>query len=127
MRPVSRTLLLSVGSVLVAVAAMFLFRFLEADQNLTATKYSFLWEKVFVSSVALFSFVFGYVEPKAPWLWPLLMVYVHYFSGFLIMSHWGQILPFELIYVTLLALPGIGLGYLGSLLAKKQRNASKTP
>jgi hypothetical protein len=127
MKPVSRTLLLSVGSVLVAVAAMFLFRFLEADQDFTTTKYSFLWEKVFVSSVAFFSFVFGYVEPKAPWRWPLLMAYVHYFSGFLIMSHWGQIPPFELIYVTLLALPGIGLGYLGSLLAKKQQSASKTP
>lgn len=120
MKPMDRVLLFSLGSVFVAVLVMLFLCFLETGQDSTTTQYSFLWEKLLVSSIAVFSFVFGYLEPNAPWRWPLLMAYVNYFSGFLIMRHWGQIPPFELIYVTLLALPGIALGYLGAFLSKRK-------
>jgi len=46
-------------------------------------------------------------------------MYAHYFSGFLFMQHWGQVPPFELLYVTILALPCIALGYLGAFVARR--------
>jgi len=100
---------------------MYFFRWLTGDEPSAGTGYDFLWEKVFVSTVVVFSFAFGFAEPKSPWRWPLLIAYVHYFSGFFIMRFWGQIPPFELVYITLLALPGVLAGYLGALLRRKSR------
>ncbi|MOA65314.1 hypothetical protein D3C78_1916540 [compost metagenome] len=48
------------------------------------------------------------------------MAYVHYVSGFYVMKVWGQIPPIEFMYVTLLSIPGIGAGYAGRWLAKKE-------
>jgi len=108
-----------VCSAAVAIAAMYLFSWLKSDGEPTTNEYTFLWEKVIVITIAVFSLVFGFVEPRAPWRWPLVMAYIHYFSGFFIMKHWGQIPPFELIYISLLTLPGIAMGYLGSFLVRK--------
>ena len=119
MKTSDKTFVLVVCSALVAIAAMFLFSWLKSDGESTTKEYMLLWEKVFVVAIALFSFVFGFLEPRSPWRWPLLMAYVHYFSGFFIMEHWGQIPPFELVYITVLSLPGIATGYLGSFLRKK--------
>jgi len=119
MKTSDKTFVLVVCSALVAIAAMFLFSWLQSDGESTTKEYMFLWEKVFVVTIALFSFVFGLLEPSSPWRWPLVMAYVHYFSGFFIMEHWGQIPPFELVYITVLSLPGIATGYLGSFLRKK--------
>jgi hypothetical protein len=117
---VSKTVVLSICSFLVALTAMYFFRWVTGDEPSAGTGYDFLWEKVFVSAVVVFSFAFGLAEPKSPWRWPLLIAYVHYFSGFFIMRFWGQIPPFELVYITLLALPGVLAGYLGSLFRKKR-------
>ena len=119
MKASDKTFVLVVCSALVAIAAMFLFSWLKSDGESTTKEYMLLWEKVFVVAIALFSFVFGFLEPRSPWRWPLVMAYVHYFCGFFIMEHWGQIPPFELVYITVLSLPGIATGYLGSFLRKK--------
>jgi hypothetical protein len=93
---VSKTIVLSMCSFVVAVTTMYFFRWLTGDQPPGGSGYDFVWEKVFVSTVVVFSFVFGLTEPKSLWRWLLLMAYVHYFSGFFIMRFWGQIPPFEL-------------------------------
>lgn len=98
---------------------MYFFRWLTGDEPPAGSGYDFVWEKVFISTTVAFSFAFGVVEPKSPWRWPLLIAYVHYFSGFFILRYWGQIPPFEMVYITLLALPGVVAGYLGSLLRRK--------
>jgi hypothetical protein len=97
---------------------MYLFRWLNGDQPPT-DQYNFLWEKVFVSTSIVFGLITGFTRTGAPWLWPFVMGYVHYFSGFAIMKFWGQIPPFELIYIGLLSLPGVAMGYLGKWLRKK--------
>ena len=119
MKTSNKTLLLVASGVVVAIAAMYLFKWLESDGEPVANTYTFLWEKVIVTTIAFFSFVFGFIEPKSSWQWPLLMARVHYFSGFFIVEHWGQMPPFELIYITMLSLPGIATGYSGSFLRKK--------
>ena len=96
MKAPNKTLILVVCSAAVAIAAMYLFSWLKSDGEPTTNEYTFLWEKVIVITIAVFSLVFGFVEPRAPWRWPLVMAYVHYLSGFFIMKHWGQIPPFEL-------------------------------
>lgn len=119
MKTSDKTFVLVLCSALVAIAAMFLFSWLKSDGEYTTKEYYLLWEKVFVVAIAFFSFVFGFFEPKSPWRWPLVMAYVHYFSGFFIMEHWSQFPPLELIYITVLSLPAIATGYLGSFLRKK--------
>jgi len=123
MKASSKTLTLVVCGVVVAIAAMYLFKWLESDSEPVVNTYTFLWEKVIVTTIAFFSFIFGFIEPKSSWRWPLLIAYVHYFSGFFIMDHWGQIPPLELIYITLLALPGVAMGYLASKFANKLNSA----
>ena len=115
-----RSGLLALSSALAGIGAMYLFRLLNGDQS-PSTPYNFIWEKVFVSAIVVFGFAFGFVEPRAPWRWPLVMGYVHYFSGFFIMKFWGQIPPFELLYIGLLSLPGVAAGYAGKWLGKKFR------
>jgi hypothetical protein len=77
---------------------------------------------VFVSSLITFSLVVGFIEPRAPWRWPLVMAYVHNFSGFYIINNWGQIPPLELFYIGVLALPGVATGYLGRWLRRRYEN-----
>jgi len=115
----NKTKIVATCCVIVAVAAMLLFKFLDVFNTQPPEDYNFLWEKIFVVFIALFSFIFSLIEPKSSWRWPLLMAYVHYFSGFIIMEHWGQIPPFELIYITILALPGIILSFITSFLVNK--------
>ncbi len=114
-----KTLALFVCSVVVAIALMYFFNWLTSGGEPSAMKTLFIFERFFVPTIAFFSFIFGFVEPKRPWRWPLIMAYVHYFSGFSIMKYWGQIPPLELIYITLLASPGIATGYLGASMAKR--------
>jgi phosphoglycerol transferase MdoB-like AlkP superfamily enzyme len=107
-----KTMLLMLCSALVGIGAMYLFHWLNADQP-PANPYNFLWEKVFLSTLIMFGLVSGFMRAGAPWLWPFVMSYVHYFSGFVIMKFWGQFPPFELIYLGLLSLLGVATGYLG--------------
>ncbi len=102
----TKTTLLTFFSLVAGIGTMYLFHLLGGDEP-PAEPYDFLWEKVFVSAVMLLSFVCGFLEPRAPWRWPLVMAYAHYFSGFYVMKHWGQIPPLELIYIGLLTLPAI--------------------
>jgi hypothetical protein len=118
----NRSIVLAVCSFIVAIGAMFLFRWLQPGEEFRTDGYTLLWEKTVLSAVGLFSLAFGFIEPRSPWRWPLLMMYVHYFSGFAIMERWGQVPPFELIYMAILSLPSIALGYLGAFLAKKLGN-----
>jgi hypothetical protein len=97
---------------------MYLFRRLSGD-GLPAEPYDFLWEKMIISALIILSFICGFLEPKAPWRWPILAAYTHYFSGFFIMKFWGQIPPFELIYIGILSIPAIATGYLASWLGNK--------
>ena len=119
MKGLNKTWLLALCSITVAVGIMFWFRWLEPTARTETEGYDFLWEKLTVSTVTAFSLLFGFIEPRSPWRWPFLMMYAHYFSGFIIMRHWGQLPPFELIYMALLALPGIGAGYVGARLSKR--------
>ncbi len=118
MRSSTKTILLTFSSVLAGIGVMYLFRLLAGDEP-PAEPYDYLLEKVLVSTTILFGFVCGFLEPRAPWRWPLIMAYIHYFSGFYIMKYWGQIPPFELVYIGLLVLPAVITGYLGSWLRKK--------
>src|SRR5439155_23319480 len=121
-RATNRTVVLTVCSFVVAIGAMFLFRWLRLSNEIGTKGYTFTWEKTVLSAVGVSSFAFGFIEHRSPLRWPLLMMYVHYFSGFFIMKHWGQIPPFELIYMAILALPSIALGYLGVFLSRKLGN-----
>lgn len=114
-----KELVLFILTVAVAIASMFLLRVVSIDNDATNHQYTFLWEKIIVSTIALASFIFGFIEQRDPWRWPLAIAYVHYFSGFFIMDIWGQIPPLELIYVSCLAVPGIATGFLGAFLANK--------
>jgi hypothetical protein len=86
--------------------------------------YEHAWQMTIIPIVVVFSLILGAMEPRAPWLWPLLIMGVHYFSGFALVKPWGQIPPFEFLYFELLALPGIAAAYLGAHLRKRFGNAT---
>jgi hypothetical protein len=112
--------MLTLCSIMAAVGTMYFFRWLVS--NGSSAPFAFAWETTFVVSTMIVSWVFGIVEPQNPWRWPFLMAYVHYFSGFFIMKNWGQIPPFEVMYVTVLALPAVAAGYLGARLGTRHRD-----
>lgn len=116
----SKTKLLTWCAVIAGITTMCLFRWLAGD-NPPSDSYDFLWEKFIVSALTIFSFICGFIEPNAPWRWPLVMACACYFSGFIIMKSWGQIPPFELIYIGLLSLPAIAAGYLSAWMGKRIR------
>ena len=90
----------------------------------TSDSYDFVWEKALVATVAFFSLILGAVQPRGAWKWPLVMASAHYLSGFVLMHPWGQIPPLELVYVAVLAIPGIATAYLGAFLSKRFGNAT---
>lgn len=113
-----RRVLLVISSAVAGIGSMYAYHWLTGDQP-PSVPYNYSWEKFLISAVVVVSFVLGFIEPKAPWRWPLIMAYGHYVTGFFVMRVWGQIPPIEFIYVTLLSLPGIGAAYVGRWLAKK--------
>lgn len=105
-------------SAVIGILTMYLFDWYQATRDYDPAE--LVWETVALGSFGIFAFLFGLLEPREPpWPWPLVMMYVHYFSGFVIMDHWGQIPPFELIYIGLVALPCVALGYLGVFLRRR--------
>jgi len=101
MKALSKTLVIVVFSaVVVGISLTYLFGWLRPDIEPTSSEYPFLWGKVLIATISFFSFLFGFVEPRLPWRWPLIIAYVHYFSGFFILKHWGQIPPLELLYIS---------------------------
>src|SRR5262245_56843384 len=71
-----------------------------------------------VSFVTVFSLFFGAIERRGIVYRPLIMTFSHYFSGIVFLS-WGQLLPFELTFVPVLAAPGAFAGYVGTLLTRR--------
>ena len=97
---------------------MFYFCSMPAVYFVETDSYDSAWEKAIVPVVAVFSLVFGMLEPRKAWRWPLVIMGFHYASGVL-MKHWGQLLPFELLYAGFLSIPGVAAAYLGAFLAKR--------
>jgi hypothetical protein len=81
-------------------------------------EYSFFLEKFVVIGTAIGSILLGFFDFKRPWLWPFVIVESFYLAGFALLPHWGQIPPFEIIYMGLLALPGVVTSFLASRAAQ---------
>jgi len=120
----AKEMVISLCSALVGIGAMLCFRSMPAVYFTNSDSYDFAWEKTIVPVVAIFSLVFGAIEPKVPWRWPLIIMTVHYFSGFALMTNWGQIPPFEIAYCAVLALPGLTTAYIGAFLRRRFEDAT---
>jgi len=114
-----RTIVISAISILVAIASTLLLAWLIEGQSYSQVEINSLWESGVLPTFAILSLVFGLVEPKAPWRWPLLLMYVNYVSRLWIMKDVGQLLPFELVFITVYALPMILLAYGGVIIRRK--------
>jgi hypothetical protein len=124
-RRTCENLLVATGSTAFGVGVMASCQWMEqGSHRAILTGYDHLWEHILIVSVALASPVFGFAAPTLCWMWPLLMAYGFYFAGFVLLKHWGQIPPLELIWMTGMALPGVLTGFLGAWARLSMRRAS---
>lgn len=114
-----KALILTIVCVAAAIASMHYLNWLNVEQLYSQSEYMKVWSSKILVGFALLSLIFGAYEPRAPWRWPLLLMYVSYFSGFFIMKHWGQIPPFEIVVVGVQSIPLILLAYVGRFVRRR--------
>jgi hypothetical protein len=116
----TQTLTLSAiaAAVVVTAAVHWLYPEWESDQQ------GGIWWKMVTITVTVLSGGFALFEPRLPWRLPMVMAFSFYFLGlFFIFRDWGTLLPFELIFTAVVALPGVVTAYaVGALAARSSRS-----
>ena len=119
-----RSSMLAVAAVLLGIGGMLIFRAIGHAQYIGVGQYDYFLEKFVAIGTVIGSLLLGGLDSKWPWLWPLVIVESFYFAGFALLPNWGQIPPFEVIYMGLLALPGVLAALIASHVTRLFRRAA---
>ena len=119
MKSTRKALILTVVCVTAAIGSMHYLNWLNVELLYSQSEYMKVWSGKILLGFAVLSLFCGAYEPRAPWRWPLLLMYVSYFSGFFIMKHWGQIPPLEIVIVGVQSIPLILLAYVGRFVRRR--------
>lgn len=70
----------------------------------------------------LCSLLLGLGRRNAPWHLPVWMMGSFYIGTLLVLPGAGELLPFEILLIALLTIPGIAVSYIGAYLGKRRTN-----
>ncbi len=67
----------------------------------------------------ILSFIFSFVQRQPAWQWGAMMLVSNYIAGFFWIPSWGELLPFDLIFLVIYLIPCGLAGYLGIYLGNR--------
>jgi hypothetical protein len=73
---------------------------------------AWIWSMYPVLLIA--SMYFGHRLKRQPWLWGILMVYSSFITALIVVPGAGNLFPFEFLFHSLLVIPAVLSGLLGS-------------
>lgn len=63
------------------------------------------WELFYFLLSSIAALTISWIEANDPWRWILALIVANYLSGYAFIQHWGQLGPFDLIFMAVYSIP----------------------
>jgi len=112
------------AAILAGIIGSYLWGQLKA-QKIESPVSSFELFYVLFSTMA--ALIVSWIGTNAPWRWIFVLILSSYLSGFAFIQFWGQLGPFDLIFMAAYAAPCFLISYAIVYLQKRFRKVKGTP
>lgn len=114
-----KTFVLFYGVLLGLCGAVLLY-WLHFQLGYSSRQYMEFWLKFIYPFFLFCSLLLGLGGPGSPWRLPVWMMVSFYGATLFMLPGTGELLPFEILVLALLTIPGIVVSYIGAYLGKRR-------